>query len=236
MEHNFEETVKIISSTITSLRIPEESKRNLLEVIKGIVSSPNNRVYIENEDDCEEYITFRPCDYIPSNSLEPCIIKCQIDPSGTTANRLPKFVSLHELSKYVDEHITKIKLSLYGINAKKLTQTQESPTNPKEQHLNLLKTKINNMPTTPENKNRLLMILDKLAGTQDNKVYLEQSFEFEMYVILLEERLILKSIHYDPSGLKIGSTSSIITSKELCTLALKYKYKIDQELLNSKKF
>ncbi len=236
MEQTFEKTIELISSTIKSIRISEESKRNLLEVLKGIVASPNNRVYVKSEDDYEEYITLRPCNYTPGEELEPCIIKRYIEPSGATANRLPKFVSLQELSKYVDEHLTEIKLSLYGINVRHSKTPHPSPINKKEEHLKLLRTKINNMSTTPENKNRLWMILDKLAGDQDNKVYLEQSFEFEMYVMLLDERLVLRTVQYDPSGTKVGSTNSIITSKKLCELALKYKDKIDQELLKGKKF
>lgn len=236
MEEKLQTELNLISEEITLLDISDESKRNLYRILKGIIDSPNNRVYVKNLDDYKEYISLRISS--ETSHYQLCIVSRMIDYSGATAGRDYQYPTLLELSQYVDNNQQTINSSLNDImyyKALRETEEQKVPpeSNPRQEMLDIIKGKVEKLQVPERYKNRVYTILERLSE-EGSRVYTVKENDYVEYLSLTEKSLIVTKKMMDYSGATVGRQVFPIKSNDLVIYVEEHKDTIDQSLSQGK--
>ena len=235
MEEKLQTSINNISEQIAELNIDEDSKRNLYHVLKGIIDSPNNRVYVKNTDDYQEYISLKLPKETPTSNYKICIVDRMIDYSGATAGRQYRYPSLEDLSIYVDENQFTINSSLNEIRyQKEIRATEESTQTPNQEIISIIKNKIEKLSVPERYKSRVYILLDNLIE-EGSKIYTVEESNYSEYLSIRNQVLSITRKITDYSGATIGRQVFPIKSDDLVIYVEEHKNTIDTNLSQGKK-
>lgn len=88
----------------------------------------------------------------------------------------------------------------------------------------------------PEIKEKVIRMLEYLGQSERRKLYLVQDFQSEFYLEINNSKLYQTARNYDYAGTPTQKNSAIMLVKDLPSIYIQYKDKIEESLSSSKRF
>lgn len=230
MEKDLNAKLLHINKDIDNLDIDADDKSFIYQVEKGIISSPNGHVLVIDEDDFQEYLCFK----IPNNdkdgNIKFCISKKMIEYSGATAGRENEFPDYNTLIVYINKHRRAIEASLKEIEYYQAHKGEEKKEEPPRTIIDIVREKIEKLPAPATKKARVFTILDRLAANEHTKIYTIRELEYEEYISVSDDRLVVTQRMLDYAGATIDRNEYILKSDKIIGYVEEHKDTIDKEL------
>lgn len=227
-----QDKINKLNSTIDSLNIEPDAKYFLYRIEKGIMESPNGRVYINNSADYQEYICFKIPNNKENNSIQFCISKRFFDEASSTKLSQNEFPTYQELIEYITANKEQIESSLKSIEYY-VSEKKEIPQTPSI--INTIRRKIELAPTPEIKKARAFAVLDALASQEKQRIYAVKSAQYEEYISLINGYLTVTEKMLDYSGATQGRNVYILKSNKLIDYVQEHQFAIDESLSKPKR-
>lgn len=228
MESKINEEILKLNEEIKALKVDENVKAYLLQIIKHLILSPNGRIYIKDLYDFKEYL----CLKISSNTnqVQLCVTEKLIEYSGATGVRDNKFLPYPELIEYVNNNKEIIDSQLKAIEY--YTEQKE---NSKEETMSdaiteIVRKKIEQMPGSQTKKARVYAVLDELANEPGERIYTIIQDNYKECLSLINNSIYIIQKMVDYAGSTQGRRKFIITSDKLLDYIEEHKDEIDKSL------
>lgn len=230
MEKDLNAKLLHINKDIDNLDIDADDKSFIYQVEKGIISSPNGHVLVIDEDDFQEYLCFK----IPNNdqdgNIKFCISRKMIEYSGATAGRENEFPDYNSLIAYINKHRTAIEASLKEIEYYQAHKGEEKQEETPRTIIDIVREKVEKLPAPATKKARVYTILDRLAANEHTKIYTIRELEYEEYISVSDDRLVVTQRMLDYAGATIDRNEYILKSDKIIGYIEEHKDTIDKEL------
>lgn len=230
MEKDLNAKLLHINKDIDNLDIDADDKSFIYQVEKGIISSPNGHVLVIDEDDFQEYLCFK----IPNNDQEGnikfCISRKMIEYSGATAGRANEFPDYNSLIAYINKHRKAIEASLKEIEYYQAHKGEEKQEETSRTIIDVVREKVEKLPAPATKKARVYTILDRLAANEHTKIYTIRELEYEEYISVSDDRLVVTQRMLDYAGATIDRNEYILKSDKIIGYVEEHKDTIDKEL------
>ncbi len=239
MQDKIEKSIKVLNNQIASSSINEESKKHLYEVIKGILTSLNNRVYSVKEEDHTSYITLKPNSQNQNSLLEICIVDKTISSSESTSKLT--FPSIIELSNYIETNLEEISNSLSNIayfstlkkdlDEEKLIEKAFANKQPKI--TDTIKEITDNTNISDDVKECINKVLSNLNENQ-TKLLTFKDESFEEYLTIQENSIMIIRKIYNLTNQVVGESSYVILPDEFPSYIEEHLITIEETLNQNK--
>lgn len=241
MQVKIEQSIKVLNEQIATSSINEESKRHLYEIIKGILTSLNNRVYSVKEETHTSYITLKQNPEKQEPLLDICIVDKTTDSSSKSTSKI-SFPSLIELSIYIKSHQKELTNSLSNIayfstikkdldEEKKISQAFAN----KEQKITDTIKELMDSQNHPEDiKDYINKVLQSLNEEQQLLALKDESFE--EYLTIQDNSIIIVRKIYNLTNQVVGESSYVILPDEFTSYIVEHQTTIEETLNQTKHF
>ena len=230
MEKDLNAKLLHINKDIDNLDIDADDKSFIYQIEKGIISSPNGHVLVIDEDNFQEYLCFK----IPNNDQEGrikfCISRKMIEYSGATAGRENVFPDYNTLIAYIQKNRENIEASLKEIEYYQAHKGEEKHEEAPQTIIDIVRAKIEKIPAPATKKARVYTILDRLAANEHTKIYTIKELEYEEYISVSDDMLIVTQRMLDYAGSTIDRNSYVLKSDKIIEYVEEHKETIDKEL------
>lgn len=243
MNDKIEQSIQVLNEQIASSNLNEVTKKHLYEIIKGIITSINNRVYSVKEDNHTSYITLKSNPNNKNPLLEICIVDKTIDSTTSKSANKHTFPSMIELINYFETHTEEITNSLNNIayihtRKKELDEEKaidKSFADKQPKITDTIKEKIENMFIPEDLKECINGILSTLVE-ESSEILSAKDETFEEYISIQDNSIkIIRKIH-DLTGQVVGESAYIILPDELISYIEEHKTTLEESLNKKMRF
>lgn len=243
MDEQIVKAQKRIEAQIEGLRIPTEQKDRMKRVLKGIMTSPNGRLYFEKDNNFQKYLTLRKRD---SADYDFCIVHKMIDEySGATAGKKYDFPNLLDLAKLIDEY--KDIMDSEIVNSENYQRVQKSQqqitasTSSDEKTLaeaykKSIKNSIESIQNIPSyKKQRVFDVLDAISSSFTRSITSKTGVNYSEMIALrtIENELgyyIITRMFDEYSGATVGRKYRPVSARSLADYVDEHRTTLDKEI------
>lgn len=213
MEVTLETKVIELNKEIEQLDIKDTEKSMLYKLAKGIMASPEGKVYTKNTEDYQEYLCFK----IPNNTeaVKFCISKRVVEYSGATGVRSNDFPAYEDLIKYVNKHKKEIDAELDSLAYLQKRQEEPAKVEASDDIVERLIERVEKLPHQPAQKAQAIKVLESLATDANKKVYTVKEDTYEEYLSIKNNMLTVTQVMYDYAGAVQNRNVYLMKSKKL---------------------
>lgn len=243
MKNNIEESIIRITNKINSLNIPEETKKQMSEVLQAIRISSNGRINLPQKDsNISEYLTLRNENGLATGPLDLCIVTKIINPiTKLTESRTYNFPSLTEIVSIVQNNIKYINSEIanakYYEQSLKSNSISPSPVKIEFREVERVKAEVAKMDIPAHKKQRTIEALNSIMNSPRNRIYAKKTAELEEYIAVRSETLTLIRCYDDPLSVSSNKTREYKTlyGMSLINYIDENRETIDEEISRYKK-
>lgn len=216
MKDNIKESILRITKEINSLKIPDEMKKKMSEVLQAICDSANGRVCFPQKDSSYyEYLTLRNKNGLADGPLELCFVTRTINPiSKTTESRTYDFPSLMTVVERIQNNLKYINSEIANANyhqqlltsTPKVEDVTTKPVKVEFREIERVKAQVAKMNIPSYKKQRTIEALNSIMNSPRKRLHTKKVHGLEEYIAVRSETLTLVKKYDDP--LSIGSNKT----------------------------
>lgn len=241
MQDKIEQSIKVLNEQIASSGINEENKRHLYEIIKGILTSLNNRVYSVKEETHTSYITLKQNPENQNSLLEVCIVDKTVYSSSKSTSKIT-FPTIIELSNYIDSNLEEITNSLTNISyfstiKKDLDEEKkiaEAFANKEPKITDTIKELMDSQNHPDDIKEYINKVLQSL--NEEHQLLALKDESFEEYLTIQDNSIIIVRKIYNLTNQVVGESSYVILPDEFSSYIVEHQTTIEETLNQTKHF